>query len=224
MPIVSRNTFSQTTVLNQSFGWMTVGLMVTALSALFISSSPKLVNAINSNGFIYIGLIAAELIIVFVLSSKVRSMTSEEAIASFLVFSFLNGVTLSSILLVYTTTSIVSAFFTAAILFGIMAVYGYTTKRDLTGVGSLGLMLLIGIIIAYFINFFLKSSSLSYALSFIGIIVFIGLTAYDAQKIKQMGEYSDNSNLGILGALTLYLDFINIFLDLLRLFGQGRED
>ena len=158
------------------------------------------------------------------MSAKVRSMTFEEAAGAFLVFSFLNGLTLSSIFLVYTETSIVSTFFITALVFGVMALYGYTTKQDLTSIGSLAFMALFGLIIAFIINAFLQNNALSYVLSGFSILIFVGLTAYDAQKIKQMGSYSDNENLGILGALTLYLDFINIFLDVLRFLGRSSRN
>jgi len=220
----SRTNISQLTILNQSFGWMCIGLIVTGLSAYFVASSPTLINAINDNVFTYFVLIAVELILVAVLSAKVRSMTFEEAAGAFLVFSFLNGLTLSSIFLVYTETSIVSTFFITALVFGVMALYGYTTKQDLTSIGSLAFMALFGLIIAFIINAFLQNNALSYVLSGFSILIFVGLTAYDAQKIKQMGSYSDNENLGILGALTLYLDFINIFLDVLRFLGRSSRN
>ena len=210
--------------VNQSMGWMCVGLLITAFSALFVSSSSRLVNDLYSNGLIFFGLITLELVLVVVLSTKVITMPFEEAIATFLLYSFLNGLTLSSIFLAYTSTSIVATFFVTAALFGVMAFYGYTTGRDLTAVGNLAFMALIGLIIASVVNFFLRSNTFSYVLSYLSIIIFIGLTAYDTQKIKQIGENSDSRNLGILGALTLYLDFINIFLDILRLFGKARND
>lgn len=209
--------------VNQSFGWMCVGLIVTAFAALFISSSATLIDTIYSNSLVFFGLMILELIIVWVLSSRVLSMSYEEAVAAFLIYSFINGVTLSSIFLVYTSTSVVSAFFITAAVFGCMTVYGYVTKRDLTSVGSLAFMALIGLIVASVVNLFLNNSAFGYILSYLSILIFIGLTAYDAQKIKQMGEYSESRNLGILGALTLYLDFINIFLDVLRLFGSERK-
>jgi FtsH-binding integral membrane protein len=224
LSVDNQTTSSQLTVINQSFGWMFLGLIVTGLSAYFIASSSSLIKDINNNGIIYFGLIAAELILVAVLSAKVRSMSFEEAAGAFLVFSFLNGLTLSSIFLVYTSTSIVSAFMISALVFGIMAIYGYTTKRDLTSIRSLAFMILIGLVIGYVINAFLNNNAFSYALSGIGIIIFVGLTAYDAKKIKQMGNHSDNASLGILGALTLYLDFINIFLDIIRFLGQSSRD
>jgi FtsH-binding integral membrane protein len=205
-------------------GWMCVGLVITAFSAFFISSSPTLVNDLDSNGLIFFGLIALELILVWILGRKILTMPFEEAVAAFLLYSFLNGLTLSSIFLIYTNTSIVATFFITAALFGLMAFYGYTTGRDLTAIGSLAFMALIGLIIASVVNIFLKSDAFSYVLSYLSIVIFIGLTAYDTQKIKHLGDNSYSQNLGVLGALTLYLDFINIFLDILRIFGKSREN
>jgi FtsH-binding integral membrane protein len=210
--------------MNQSMGWMCVGLVVTAFSAFFISSNPTIVNDLNSNGLIFFGLIVLELLLVSILSFKIMTMSFEEAVAAFLLYSFLNGLSLSSIFLIYTSTSIVATFFITAVLFGAMALYGYTTGRDLTTIGSLAFMTLIGLVIASVVNIFLKSNAFGYILSYLSIIIFIGLTAYDAQKIKRLGGSSNSQNLGILGALTLYLDFINIFLDILRLFGRARND
>jgi FtsH-binding integral membrane protein len=222
--LTNRANLAEVTTINQSFGWMFVGLLVTTISSLLITSSQTLTNAIVTNSIIYFGLIIAELIVVFVLSAKIQSMTFSEAVAAFLLYSFLNGLTLSSIFIVYTATSIVTTFFVATVVFGIMAIYGYTTNRDLTAIGNLAIMALIGVIVASLINLFLKSNTFSYILSYLSIVIFIGLTAYDTQKIKDMESYSDNKNLGILGALTLYLDFINIFLNLLKILGRQRED
>ena len=222
--VTDRTTKSQITIINQSFGWMFVGLLVTALSSFFVASSQTLMNAIYSSTIIFWVLAIAELLIVFVLSSKIQSMSYLEAVFAFLIYSFLNGLTLSSIFLVYTGSSIITAFFVTSVVFGIMAIYGYSTKRDLTTLGNLLFMALIGIIVASLVNLFLKSDTFSYILSYISVIIFIGLTAYDTQKIKNIETYSDNANLGILGALTLYLDFINIFLDLLRIFGKRSDE
>ena len=224
--LMARNRVSSSVIstMNQSMGWMCIGLAVTAFSAFFVSSSPTLVNDLDANGLIFFGLIALELILVSILSLKIVTMPFEEAVAAFLLYSFLNGLTLSSIFLIYTNTSIVATFFITAALFGVMTLYGYTTGRDLTAVGNLAFMALIGLIIASVVNIFLKSDTFSYALSYLSIVIFVGLTAYDTQKIKRLGYNSDSQNLGILGALTLYLDFINIFLDILRLFGKTRND
>jgi FtsH-binding integral membrane protein len=222
--LTNRVTLGAVTTINQSFGWMFIGLLVTTLSSLVITSSQILTYEIINNAFIYFGLIIAELIVVVILSAKIQSMTFSEAIGTFLLYSFLNGLTLSSIFIVYTATSIVTTFLVTTVVFGIMAIYGYTTHRDLTSVGNLALMALIGVIVASLVNLFLKNNTFSYILSYLSLAIFIGLTAYDTQKIKEMESYSDNKNLGILGALTLYLDFINIFLSLLRILGKQRQD
>jgi uncharacterized protein len=223
-PALTRNTsIAQVSVLNQSFAWMFAGLVITAFSSLYVASNTSLMNAIYSNSILFFGLILIELGLVFYLSLRIMKMSFGMAISSFVAYSLLNGVTLAAIFVVYTSTSIASTFFTAALVFGAMAVYGYTTKKDLTAIGSLAFMALIGVIIASIVNFFLKSSMFSYILSFITVIIFIGLTAYDTQKLKKIGSGGALSqNLGVLGALMLYLDFINIFLSLLRIFGRQR--
>lgn len=221
--IVNRATQS-VTIINQSFGWMFIGLLLTAFSSYLVISSQTLSNAILSNSIVFFILAIVEIIIVFVLSAKIQSMTYAEAVSTFLVYSFLNGLTLCSLFIIYTGTSIVTAFLVTSLVFGIMALYGYSTKRDLTTIGNLAFMALVGIILASLVNLFFENNALSYILSFLSVIIFVGLTAYDTQKIKQMESYTDNKNLGILGALTLYLDFINIFINLLRIFGKQRED
>lgn len=203
---------------------MFIGLTVTGFSSLFIASSPRLSAALFSNSILFYGLVLAELALVFFLSLRITAMSYSSALVSFLAYSVLNGITLSAIFLIYTGASIASTFLITAMVFGAMAFVGYTTKKDLTSVGNLALMGLIGIIIASLVNIFLHSDSLGYILSFLSVFVFLGLTAYDTQKIKNLAKYANNSNLGILGALTLYLDFINIFLNLLRLMGRRRND
>jgi uncharacterized protein len=222
--LTNRTTLREVTTVNQSFGWMFVGLLVTTAASLLITSSQTLMSAVINNQFIYFGLIIAELIVVFVLSAKIQSMTYSEAVGIFLLYSFLNGLTLASIFIVYTASSITTTFLVTAVVFGIMALYGYTTDHDLTTIGNLAFMALIGVIVASIVNLFLKNDLFSYILSYLSVAIFIGLTAYDTQKIKEMESYSDNKNLGILGALTLYLDFINIFLNLLRILGRQRDD
>ena len=221
---VGQRTVPYVQTINQSFLWMFVGLLVTTLSSLFVVSSQSLMNAIYSNSIIFYGLIIAELALVFFLSLRITKMSYATALISFLIYSVLNGATLSTIFLIYTGASIVSTFLVSALVFGVMAFYGFTTKRDLTTIGNLAVMALFGVIIASLVNIFLKNDAFSYILSYLAVAIFIGLTAYDTQKIKQMESYSDNQNLGILGALTLYLDFINIFLNLLRIIGRRRSD
>ena len=209
-------------IINQSFAWMFVGLVVTGLSAIFVASSPALINALYTNSILFFGLMIAELGLVFFLSLRINKMSYEAAVASFVSYSFLNGLTLSSIFLLYTSTSVASVFFITALVFGTMAVYGYTTKKDLTTIGSLAFMGLIGVILASIVNIFLRNSGFNYILSYLTIAIFIGLTAYDTQKIKNISGNA-SKNLGVLGALMLYLDFVNIFINLLRIFGRRRS-
>jgi len=214
---------TQINLVNQSFLWMFIGLFVTGISSLIVASNQTLVSAIYSNSIVFFGLIIAELALVFFLSLRITKMSFGVAVISFTIYSLLNGLTIASIFLIYTASSIASTFFITAIVFGVMAFYGYTTKRDLTSIGNLAFMGLIGVIIASVVNLFLKNNTFSYILSYLTIAIFIGLTAYDTQKIKQMESEVGNQNLGILGALMLYLDFINIFLNLLRIIGRKRD-
>jgi FtsH-binding integral membrane protein len=172
-------------------------------------------------------IILAPLAMVFFLSFRIGKMSVGAAQTTFWVFAALLGVSLSTIFVVYTATSITQVFFITAATFGAMSLYGYTTKRDLTGLGSFLFMGLIGVIIAMLVNLFLQSSALGFAISVIGVLVFVGLTAYDTQKIKEQYYAGDDGTVAgrkaIMGALSLYLDFINLFLMLLRLFGQNRS-
>jgi len=210
-------------IVNQSFTWMFVGLLVTGLSSLFIASNEAIMNALTFNSLLYYGLILGELGLVFFLTLRITKISFEAALFSFLGYSLLNSITLSAIFILYTGASIPSTFAITAIVFGVMAFYGYTTKKDLTTIGNLAFMALIGVILSSLVNLFLRSDAFSYVLSYITIFIFIGLTAYDTQKIKNLAQYSNNNNLGVLGALTLYLDFINIFLNLLRILGRRRR-
>jgi FtsH-binding integral membrane protein len=211
------------------YGWMMLGLLVTAVFAFLTATSPAVQQLVFSNQFVFIGLIIAEFGLVMYLSSRIAKLSAGTATGLFLLYSALNGVTLSVILLVYATSTIFSAFFTAAGMFGAMSLYGMTTKRDLTSMGSFMTMGLFGIIIAMVVNIFLASSVMQLVISVIGVIVFTGLTAYDTQRLAEMGESMPANDATavrrgtILGALTLYLDFINLFLMLLRLFGGTRE-
>ena len=216
-------TATNVSIIHQSFLWMCIGLSITAFSSLLVASNQTLVNAISANSLVFFGLIIAELALVFFLSVRITKISFETALVSFLAYSLLNGVTLSAIFLLYTGASIVSTFFVSAGAFGIMALYGYTTKKDLTTIGNLALMALFGIILASIVNIFLHNDAFGFVLSCIAVIIFIGLTAYDTQKIKQLAYTSRSANFGIVGALTLYLDFINIFLNLLRIMGRRRD-
>ncbi len=215
--------------MSQVYRWMTIGLGVTALTAYAVAGSPRLVMAIMSNYAIMIALIVVQLGLVVALGAAIHKFSAGVATGIFLLYALLNGLTLSSIFIVYPIGSIANAFLTCTGMFLAMSVYGTVTKRDLTGMGSFMFMGLIGIIIASIVNIFLASSMLSFVISCVGVIVFTGLTAYDTQKLRQFGEAAplDDATAirrgAILGALTLYLDFINLFLMLLRLFGGNRD-
>jgi FtsH-binding integral membrane protein len=211
------------TFIRSVYAWMAGGLLLTAAAAMWVLFSPAMQQLIFGTPLRWV-LLFGELGLVFYLSFRITKMSPGAAASVFLVFSLLNGLTLSSIFFVYTNAAIYSAFFTAAGMFGAMSVYGLVTKRDLTSWGSFFFMGLIGIIICSVVNFFLKSPALGYAISFIGVFVFLGLTAYDTQKLKAYATAPElRENLAVYGALALYLDFINLFLMLLRLFGGGNR-
>lgn len=203
------------------FGWMFLGLAVTGITAFF-----SIQLNIAANMFLFIILILAEFGLVFYLSSRVMKMEYSTAAAAFIAYSVLNGITLSLIFYAYTLSSIAYVFFISATFFGFMSVYGLVTKKDLTSYRSLFMMGLFGVIIASVVNIFLNSSALYWLISFVGVAVFLGLTAYDSQKIKNIHASFAGStkerNVGVLGALTLYLDFINLFLFVLRILGKRR--
>lgn len=211
------------------YQWMTLGLGLTGIVAYLTATSPSMLQLIFGNPMIMWGLLIGELLLVLSLSAGISKFSGNTATFLFLLYSGLNGLTLSAIFLVYTASSIASTFLICAGMFGAMSIYGLTTKKDLTSWGSFLFMGLIGIIIASIVNIFLKSPGFNFVISGLGVIIFVGLTAYDSQKLKRMGEsapYDDAVAIRrgtILGALTLYLDFINLFLMLLRFFGQSRE-
>jgi len=210
-------------VINQAFAWMFGGLLLTALASFAVESSNSLANLILNNNIIFFGLIIVELALVFFLSIRIQKLSFGAALFTFLVYSLLNGLTISAIFFIYTASSIASVFVISALIFGIMALIGYTTKRDLTSIGNLALMALIGVILASLVNLFLKNGTMSLVISYLAVVIFVGLTAFDTQKIKRMSESGAGANMGIYGALALYLDFINIFLNLLRIFGRQRD-
>jgi len=226
---VQTTTDASTVFLAKVFNWMAVGLGLTGLAAFLTVNSEAALQFVFGNPMVFYGLIIGELGLVFYLSARVEKISAQAATGLFIVYSVLNGVTLSAILLLYTKTSVAATFFITAGMFGAMAVYGFVTKRDLSSWGSFLFMGLIGIIIAAVVNLFLASPMLSWVISGIGVLVFTGLTAYDVQKITRMGEQGImNSGEAairkgaIMGALALYLDFINLFLMLLRLLGDRR--
>ena len=214
------------------YNWMAIGLAITGFVAYSVANSEIMLRLIFGNKLVFFGLIIAELVLVYNISARVSSgrMGASTATGLFVLYAALNGATLSVIFLAYTASSITSTFFICAGTFAACSIYGMVTKRDLTSLGGFMMMGLIGIIIASVINMFVRSTGMSLIISYIGVLVFVGLTAYDTQKLKHMAlEQPDGIDSGtvrkgaILGALSLYLDFINLFLMLLRIFGGGRD-
>jgi uncharacterized protein len=212
--------------LRAAYGWMCAGLAITAVTAWFVASSPSLLQTIARSGPLYLVLIVAQLGIVFVLSSRVQRMSAATASWLFIGYSVLTGVTLSFLMLVYTGETLTSTFVVAAGMFGAMAFYGTVTRSSLAGWGQFLFMGLIGVVLASLVGIFVQSDALQFVTSFIGVIVFTGLAAYDAQRLKAMALMTSAGGTGsyaIVGALSLYLDFVNLFLMLLRLQGGGRR-
>ncbi|WP_085246859.1 Bax inhibitor-1/YccA family protein [Gilliamella mensalis] len=213
------------TYMSHVYGWMTVGLLLTALVAWYASNNLELLNVLYQGMWV---LLIAELGLVFVISGLINRLSGSVATTLFMLYSVLNGCTFSIYFIVYTSSSIASVFFITAGMFAALAFYGYTTKRDLSGFGRFLFMGLIGIVIASIVNIFMHSEPLMWAITYIGVFVFAGLTAYDTQKLKELGNQlsQDDPNMFrrfvILGALTLYLDFINLFIMLLRIFADRR--
>ena len=209
------------------FAWMFLGLLVSALTSFFTASTPVVLSFIFSSRWIFYGLLILELLVVIYLAGWIKKMSASVATVCFLLYSFLTGLTLSIIFLVYTLSSIGVVFVIAGVMFGVMAVVGYLTKLDLSKMGSILIMGLIGIILGGIINIFLQNSVFDLIITILGVIIFTGLTAYDVQKIKKEniigneGTDEDHKE-AIMGALRLYLDFINLFLNLLRLLGKRR--
>jgi len=207
------------------YGWMFIGLLVTAITASSVAGSPTLMQTLVGNRLLFFGLIAAQLGLVFFLSARVATMAPSAAAVTFLIYSVLNGVTLSLILLAYTGASIANAFVVSAGMFGALALYGTTTKRSLAGWGSFLFMGLIGVVLASLVGIFWQNDTLQFVIGLVGVIVFTGLTAYDAQRLKAMAlaiPDGQTRSYAISGALALYLNFVNLFLSLLRLFGNRR--
>ncbi|MDR2589260.1 MAG: Bax inhibitor-1/YccA family protein [Spirochaetales bacterium] len=216
-------------VLKNVYIWMAAGLALTGIVAYGVATNPRLLASIFSSSFTFFGIIIAEFALVFFLSSRIMTMSVSMATICFAAYAALNGVTMSLIFLVYTSSSIAQVFFITAGTFAGMSVYAVTTRRDLSRIGSYLVMALIGLIVASLVNMFLKSSSFDWLISVVGVLVFVGLTAYDTQRIKKWSAQAGGSGdealfvrMSILGALHLYLDFVNLFLYLLRLFGKRR--
>ena len=215
-------------LMRKVYTWMTLALVLTGLTAYGVATSPGIMMALYSNSALMWGLVIAEFALVIGISAAINRLSLATATLMFVAYSVINGAMLSSIFMIYTAASIASVFFITAATFAVMALIGYTTKTDLTSVGKLLFMALIGLVIATIVNMFIGSSTLTMICSYVGVLIFVGLTAYDSQKIKNLllqapdaGESSQK--LALLGALTLYLDFINLFIYLLRIFGDRRD-
>ena len=215
-------------LMRKVYTWMTLALVLTGFTAYGVATSPDILTALFSNSALMWGLVIAEFALVIGISAAINRLSLATATLMFVAYSVINGAMLSSIFMIYTAASIASVFFITAATFAVMALIGYTTKTDLTSVGKLLFMALIGLVIATIVNMFIGSSTMTMICSYVGVLIFVGLTAYDSQKIKNMlmqapdaGESSQK--LALLGALTLYLDFINLFIYLLRIFGDRRD-
>lgn len=216
-------------LMRKVYVWMTLALVITGFTAYGVANSPGILNALFTNRALLWGIFFAELGIVWYVSARIMRLSLVTATLLFVLYSVLNGLMLSSIFIVYTMTSIASVFFITAGTFAAMSLIGYFTKADLSSLGRILLMALIGLIIATVVNIFLlKDAGFGLILSYVGVLIFVGLTAYDTQKIKQMLVQADDvsedaQKIALLGSLSLYLDFINLFLYLLRIFGGNRE-
>ena len=212
-------------LMRKVYVWMTLALAITGFTAYGVATSPGLMQAIFTNRVLFWGLIIAEFALVMGVSVAINRLSLTTATLMFVLYSVINGATLSVVFLAYSMASIATVFFITAGTFAAMAFIGYTTKTDLTSVGKIVLMALIGLIIATVVNVFVKSTMFDIILSYVGVLIFVGLTAYDSQKIKQMLLQAPDAGEGaqkvaLLGALSLYLDFINLFIYLLRIFGR----
>lgn len=212
-------------LMRKVYLWMTMALVITGFTAYGVATSPGILQAIYSNQILFWGLIIAEFGLVIGVSAAINKLSLTTATLMFILYSVINGALLSYIFIAYTATSVATVFFITAGTFGAMAAIGYTTKTDLSSMGKYLFMALIGLIIATLVNVFVKSDGLTLILSYVGVLIFVGLTAWDSQKIKQMLLQAPDAGEGaqkiaLLGALTLYLDFINLFIYLLRIFGK----
>ena len=217
----------QALFITKVYNWMALALFITGLVSYFVASSPEMLNIIVGSKFVFYGILIAELLLVIYLTRSIQKLSQNMVIAGFLIYAILNGLTMSIIFLIYTSNSIATTFYVTAGTFGAMSLYGYYTKKDLTSLGNMAMMALIGIIIASIVNMFLQNEMMYWIVTYLGVAVFVALTAYDTQKLKELGSrgfVNDESmeKTSILGALTLYLDFINLFLFLLRIFGSRK--
>jgi len=213
--------------ITRVYAWMTLGLIITAMASLFTLINTTFLTALLSNNWLFFGLLFTELGLVIFLTAAINRLSPALAGLAFIVYASLNGITLSFLFLLYTSSSIIETFVICAAMFGIMSIFGYTTKRDLTSLGNLLLMGLIGLILSMLLNLLFQSTVIYWVATVVGILIFIGLIAYDTQKLKNMslsvsGEQDVERKASIMGALALYLDFINLFLLLLRIFGRRK--
>lgn len=214
-------------LMRKVYTWMTLALAITGMTAYYVATNETLMTSILTNKVLFYGLIIAEFGVVLGVSAAIGRLSALTATLLFILYSVINGATLSIIFLAYTASSIATVFFITAGTFAAMALIGYTTKTDLSSMGKIMFMALIGLIIATVVNIFLKSEGLTMILSYVGVIVFVGLTAWDTQKIKNMlmmapEEGETAQKMALLGALTLYLDFVNLFIYMLQIFGKRR--
>lgn len=215
-------------LMRKVYLWMTLALMITGITAAGVANSPNILALIYSSQVVMWGIIIAEFGLVIYISARLEKLSLSSATTLFALYSILNGVMLSSIFLLYSTAIISKVFFITAGTFGVTALYGYATKKDLSSLGNILFMALIGLVIATVVNVFMKSAMFDLILSYIGVIIFVGLTAWDSQKIKHMMMVQQDADesaqkLALIGALSLYLDFINLFLYLLRIFGRSND-
>lgn len=213
------------TLVRSVYIWMCTALLLTGATASLVAGSPRLLEIVFSNSIFFWGLLIAQFGLVWAISAKVTSFSLPTLSGLFMLYSVLTGITFSIYFLAFTAESIASTFFITAGTFAVMSLYGFLTKTDLTKLGNLCLMALFGLIIASVVNIFLKSETMYWIVSYVGVLIFIGLIAYDTQKIKALAYTQENEHtqkLAICGALALYLDFINLFIMLLRIFGQRK--
>ncbi|MDD5089901.1 MAG: Bax inhibitor-1/YccA family protein [Candidatus Wallbacteria bacterium] len=220
-----RQSVDMPAILAKVYNWMAVGVLITGLVSMLAASSPSVQQIVLGSRFVFFGLLVGEIGLVWYLSASIMKLEKSTALNLFFLYSALNGLTMSFIFMIYARSTIASAFIASALMFGGMAVYGHTTKKDLTSMGGFLISALWGLIAASLVNFLFRSSALDLILSYAGVFIFLGLTAYDSQKIKQIAYMHPElqERVAVLGALTLYLDFINLFLHLLRIMGGRRR-
>jgi FtsH-binding integral membrane protein len=215
-------------LMRKVYTWMTLALVITGITAWVVAHSPAILQMIMTNKILFLGLLFGELILVWSVSAAINRLSLTTATLLFVLYSVLNGVTMSFIFLAYTYESVTNVFLITAGTFAAMAFFGYFTKTDLSSVGRILFMALIGLIIATIVNIFVKSSGFGMILNYLGVLIFVGLTAWDTQKIKQMLSMAEDTGetaqkVALMGALSLYLDFINLFIHLLRIMGNNRN-